>query len=102
MIILVTFLILVLIVFVTHQTKIENTTQFPNFQERFFWQDKNKAYSLLLHSVTIHGNSFSAFSTKRDSILKFTAQPKELKLIKHKYHKSLHRFQNCTNCHEVY
>ncbi|MBC8257209.1 MAG: hypothetical protein H8E85_07880 [Candidatus Marinimicrobia bacterium] len=102
MIILVTFLILVLIVFVTNQTKKENTAQFSNYKEWFFWQDKNKAYSLLLHSVTIHGSSFSAFSTKRDSILKFSAQPKELKLIKKKFDKSLYKFQKCTNCHERY
>ena len=82
MIILVTFLILVMVIFSTRKNFKSEIPSGPNYSEMFFWQDNNKAYSLLLHSVTFHDLSLSTFSTKRDSILNFPAQPKELKLIK--------------------
>jgi len=101
MIILVTFLILVMVVFLTHQSNRANFAHSPNYRERFFWQDKNKAYSLLLHSVTIHDSLFSAFSPKRDSIMTFPAQPENLKSIKNKFENSLYKIQECTNCHHA-
>jgi len=84
MIILVTFIILVLIIFITHKSNKDNIAENPNYREIFFWQDKNKAYSLLLHSITIYDNSFSAYSSKWDSLMTFPAHPSDLKLIKKK------------------
>ena len=101
MIILVTFLILVLIIFSTGIVNRDDISPLPNFKERFFWQDKNKAYSLLLHSITIYASSFSAYSNKWDSLMTFSAQPKDLKLIKNKFDNSSYKIQECTNCHHA-
>jgi len=101
MIILVTFIILVLIIFITHKSNKDNIAENPNYREIFFWQDENKAYSLLLHSVTIHDSLFSAFSPKRDSIMTFPAQSENLKLIKNKFENSSYKIQECTNCHHA-
>ena len=54
MIILVTFIIFVLIIFSTHKSNSETIVVNFNFREIFFLQDENKAYSLLLHSLTIY------------------------------------------------
>ena len=99
MIILVTFIILVLIIFSTHKSHSEKNGESSNFKEIFFWQDKNKAYSLLMHSVTIYDNSFSAYSTKWDSLMTFSAHPSDLKLIKKKLTNISYSPQKCLNCH---
>jgi hypothetical protein len=99
MIILVTFIILVLIIFITHKSNKDNIAENPNYREIFFWQDENKAYSLLLHSVTIYDNSFSAYSTKWDSLMTFSAHPSDLKLIKKKLTNIFYSPQKCLNCH---
>ena len=99
MIILVTFIIFVLIIFITHKSNKNNIAENPNYREIFFWQDENKAYSLLLHSVTIYDNSFSAYSTKWDSLMTFSAHPSALKLIKKKLTNISYSPQQCLNCH---
>jgi len=98
MIILVTFIILVLIIFITHKSNKDNIAENPNYREIFFWQDENKAYSLLLHSVTIDDRLFSAYSSKWDSLMTFSAPHKDLKLIKNN---SSYKIQECTNCHHA-
>ena len=99
MIILETFIILVLIIFITHKSTKDNIAENPNYREIFFWQKNNKAYSLLLHSVTFYGDSFSAYSSKWDSLIVFQSLPDKLKPIS-KTMKSLSSTQNCSNCHE--
>jgi len=90
-----------MVVFLTHKSNRANFAQSPNYRERFFWQDKNKAYSLLLHSVTIHDSLFSAFSPKINSIMTFPAQSENLKSIKNKFENSSYKMQECTNCHHA-
>ena len=99
MIILVTFIIFVLIIVIPRKSNKDNIAENPNYREIFFWQDENKAYSLLLHSVTINGRLFSAYSIKWDSLMIFPALPSELQSIRKKM-KSLPSTQNCSNCHE--
>ena len=101
MIILVTFIILVLIIFITHKSNKDNIAENPNYREIFFWQDENKAYSLLLHSVTIDDRLFSAYSSKWDTLMTFSAQHKDLKSIKNKFDNSSYKIQECTNCHHA-
>ena len=102
MIILVIFLIFVLVVFSTQlsnrKTEIQDT---PDYNQNFFWKDKNKAYSLLLHSVTLKENSFSAYSAKRDLIMTFPVEEEDIRTIKNKFGGSLYKFQKCTNCHKA-
>ena len=99
MIILVTFIILVLIIFITHKSNKDNIAKNPNYREIFLWQDKNKAYSLLLHSVTIYDSSFSAYSSKWDSLMNFSAHPSDLQSIKKKLTVFPFKKQECSNCH---
>ena len=100
MIILVTFIILVLIIFITHKSNKDNIPENPNYREIFFWQDENKAYSLVLHSVTIYDNSFSAYSSKWDSLMTFSALPPELQSIKKIMKDYFFKNQQCSSCHE--
>ena len=99
MIILVTFIILVLIIFISNKSNKDNIAENPNYREIFFWQDENKAYSLLLHSVTINDRLFSAYSSKWDSLMTFSAHPSDLKLIKKKLTNISYSPQKCLNCH---
>jgi len=101
MIILVTFIIFVLIIFSTHKSHNEKNGESSDFKEIFFWQDNNKAYSLLLHSITIYDSFFSAYSSKWDSLMTFSAQHKDLKSIKNKFDNSSYKIQECTNCHHA-
>ena len=101
MIILVTFIILILIIFITHKTNKDNIAENPNYREIFFWQDENKAYSLLLHSVTIDDRLFSAYSSKWDSLMTFPVKEEDIRTIKNKFGGSLNKFQKCTNCHQA-
>ena len=99
MIILVTFIIFVLIIFITHKSNKDNIAEKPNFREIFFWQDENKAYSLLLHSVTINDRLFSAYSIKWDSLMIFPALPSKQQSIKHKLQDYSFNKQQCSSCH---
>ena len=99
MIILVTFIIFVLIFFITHRPNKDNIAENPNYREIFFWQDENKAYTLLLHSVTINKRSFSAYSIKWDSLMIFPALPSELQSIKNKLKDFSFSKQQCSSCH---
>ena len=85
MITLVILIIFVLVVFSTQLSNSKTEILDPSgYNQKFFWQNKNKAYYLLLHSVTLKENSFSAYSAKRDSIMTFPTQPDDLKSIKNK------------------
>ena len=99
MIILVTLLILILLIVSTRIINSDDISPQPDFKEIFFWQDKNKAYSLLLHSITINGNSFSAYSSKWDSLIIFPALPSELRSIKSKLKDYSFNKQQCSDCH---
>ena len=99
MIILVTFIIIVLIIFITHKSSKDNIAENPNYREIFFWQDENKAYSLLLHSVTTNDRFFSAYSIKWDSLMTFPAFPSELRSIKNKLIYYSFNNQQCSSCH---
>ena len=99
MIILVTFIIFVLFFFITHRANKDNIAENPNYREIFFWQDENKAYSLLLHSVTINDRSFSAYAIKWDLLLIFPALPSELDSIKNKLKDYPLNKQKCSSCH---
>ena len=100
MIILVTFIIFVLIIFITHKSSKDNIAENPNYREKYFWQDENKAYSLLLHSVTINDRLFSAYSHKFDSFITFPFSDQDYKILQNKLDKLPHNTRNCNSCHE--
>ena len=99
MILLLTFVISVLIVFTIHKSSKYNYSKNPNYREIFFWQDENKAYSLLLHSVIINDSLFSAYSIKWDSLMMFSASPYELQSIKKKIQDHSFNKHECSSCH---
>ena len=99
LIIIIISLLLVISARLSKRTKYQSDSSI--FKENFIWQDKNKAYSLLLHSVTLKENSFSAYSAKRDLIMTFPIEEEDIRTIKNKFGGSLYKFQNCTNCHKA-
>ena len=99
MIILVTFIISVLIFFITYSSNKDNIAENPDYRKIFLWQDENKAYTLLLHSVTINNRLFSAYSIKWDSLMIFPALPSELQSIKNKLKDYSFSKQQCSSCH---
>ena len=88
-----------MVVFLTHKSNRAYFAQSPNYREIFFWQDKNKGYSLLLHSVTIYDSSFSAYSSRWDSLMNYSAHPSDLQSIKKKLTNISYSPQKCLNCH---
>jgi len=99
MIILVTFIIFILVIFITQKSSKDNIAENPNYKEIFFWLDENKAYSLLLHSITINDKLFSAYSIKWDSLMTFSALPSELQSIENKLQDYYLNKQQCSSCH---
>ena len=99
MIILVTFIIFVLVIFITHKSSKDNIDENPNYREIYFWHNENKAYSLLLHSITIKDELFSAYSIKWDSLMTFSALPSELQSIENKLQDYYFNKQQCSSCH---
>ena len=93
------FLLLVVSANLSKRTKYQSDSSI--FKENIIWQKKDKAYSLLLHSVTFHDSSFSAFSSKWDSLMTFAVKEEDIITIKNKFGGSLYKFQNCTNCHKA-
>ena len=91
---------MVLIIFITHKSNQDNSAENPGYRKIYFWQDENKAYSLLLHSVTINDRSFSAYSIKWDSLMIFPALPSELQSIKKIMKDYSFKNQQCSSCHE--
>ena len=99
LIIIMIFLLLVVSAHFSKRTKYQSDSSI--FKENFIWQKKDKAYSLLLHSVTFHDSSFSAFSSKWDSLMTFPVKEKDIRTIKNKFGGSLYKLQRCTNCHKA-
>ena len=99
LIIIIISLLLVISARLSKRTKYQSDSSI--FKENFIWQKKDKAYSLLLHSVTFHDGSFSAFSSKWDSLMTFAVEEEDIITIKNKFGGSLYKFQNCTNCHKA-
>ena len=99
LIIIIISLLLVVSAHFSKRTKYQSDSSI--FNKNFIWQKKDKAYSLLLHSVTFHDGSFSAFSSKWDSFMTFPVEEEDIRTIKNKVGGSLYKFQKCTNCHKA-
>ena len=71
----------------------------PFFKENFIWQDKNKAYTLLLHSVAINDSFISAYSVKLDTIMTFAILEPDLNFIYNKLGNIPYTSLQCIKCH---
>ena len=102
MLFLVMFLIIILVIFSTHKTN--NIVYNPRdsfFKENIIWQHKNKAYTLLLHSIAINDSSISAYSVKLDKIMTFAILEPDLNFIYNKLGNVPYTPAQCIKCHDV-
>ena len=94
------FLIIILVIFSTRKT--ENIVYNPSdsfFKENIIWQHNNKAYTLLLHSMTINDSSISAYSVKFDTIMTFTILEPDLNIMYNKIGNVPYTSEQCVKCH---
>ena len=102
MIFLVIIFIILLIIFSTYlSNNVVSNTNVPFFKEYFIWQEKNKAYTLLRHSVTVNDSSISAYSVKFDTIMTFSILPSEVNIIPSKLGHLPYTPEQCIKCHNV-
>ena len=96
------FLIIILVLFSTRKTN--NIVHNPSgsfFNENILWQHKNKAYTLLLHSITISDSSISAYSVKLDTIMTFAILEPDLNSIYNKLGNVPYTQEQCIKCHSA-
>ena len=102
MIFLVMFLIIILVIF---STRISNNRVYndnvPFFEENFIWKNKNKAYTLLLHSITFTDSSISAYSIKLDTLMTFYALQSDFNYIYNQLDYVPYTSQQCIKCHSA-
>ena len=77
-----------------------NNTHNSIFQETIIWPNENKAYTLLLHTVSFEGDSFSAYSKKMNTFMTFPALPSDSTFINNKLGSFSYTPQKCINCHQ--
>ena len=94
------FLIIILVIFSTRKT---NTIVYnPSdsfFKENIIWQHKNKAYTLLLHSMAINDSFISAYSIVSDTIMTFAILEPNLNIIYNKLGNVPYTPEQCVKCH---
>ena len=101
MMLLVTFLFIVLIAFSTQLSR--NATiniNDPVFKKTTILKNQNKAFSVLLHSITVRNNVISAYSHKFDSIITFPFSKQDQKVLQNKLNKLPPKTQDCNSCHK--
>ena len=73
----------------------------PFFKDNFIWQHNNKAYTLLLHSVTLNDSSISAYSIKSDTFMTFSVLSSDINSIYNKLGHLAYSPEQCNKCHNV-
>ena len=102
MLFLVMLFIIILVIFSTRKTN--NIVLNPSdsfFKENIIWQHKNKAYTLLLHSVAINDSTISAYSVKLDTIMTFAIFETDLNIIYNKLGNVPYTPEQCVKCHSA-
>ena len=101
MMLLVTLLIFVLIVFskqLSRNTAINKND--PIFKKATILINQDKAFSVLLHSITVHKQIISGYSYKFDSLITFPSLEQDYKVLQNKLDKLPPNTQDCNACHE--
>ena len=72
------------------------------FKENIILTDRNRAFSLLLHSVTVKANAISGYSHQFDSLMSFNLGNKDFNVLqaKLKLRKLPRYLERCNTCHE--
>ena len=101
MMLLVTFLIFVLIVISTQLSrKTAININDPIFKRTTILKNQDKAFSVLLHSITVRKQVISAYSHKFDSLITFPFSEQDYKVLQNQLDKLPHKIQDCNACHE--
>ena len=101
MMLLVTFLFIVLIAFSTQLSRnAAININDPIFKKTTILKNQDKAFSVLLHSITVRKKVISAYSHKFDSLITFPFSEKDHKLLQNKLDELPHNTRNCNACHE--
>ena len=72
----------------------------PMFKENIILTDRNRAFSLLLHSVTVQANTILGYSPKFDSLMTFNLDYKDFNVLQAKIRKLPRYVKRCNTCHE--
>ena len=101
MMLLVTFLFIVLIAFSTQLSKnAAININDPIFKKTTILKNQNKAFSVLLHSITVRKKVISAYSHKFDSLITFPFSEQDHEVLQNKLDKLPPNTQDCNACHE--
>jgi len=72
----------------------------PIFKKTTILKNKNKAFSVLLHSITLHKEVISGYSDKFDSLITFPFSEQDYKVLQNQLDKLPHNTQICNACHK--
>ena len=71
----------------------------PFFTDQFIWKDKNKAYTLLLHSININDSTISGYSIKSHTLMTFPILSSDLNSIYKQLEYLPYSSDQCIKCH---
>ena len=101
MMLLVTFLFIVLIAFSTQLSKnAAININDPIFKKTTILKNQDKAFSVLLHSITVRKKVISAYSHKFDSLITFPFSEQDHEVLQNKLDKLPPHTHDCNACHE--
>ena len=101
MMLLVTFLFIVLIAFSAQLSKnAAININDPIFKKTTILKNQDKAFSVLLHSITVRKKVISAYSHKFDSLITFPFSEQDHEVLQNKLDKLPPNTQDCNACHE--
>ena len=101
MMFLVTFLIIVLIMYSSQLSRISSLNRNdPIFKKTIILKDQDKAYSVLLHSITFNDCTISGYSDQFDSLIIFLLQYQNIKTLNSKLNDLPYKQHHCINCHK--
>ena len=68
-------------------------------KETIIWQNKNKAYSLLLHTINIRDDSVNAYLNKMNTFITFPVLNSDFTFLNNVYENTPYSLSQCSNCH---
>ena len=100
MMFLVTLLIVILLIYSNQLSRnsLINTND-PIFIETISLKNQDKAYSILLHSITMHEQYISGYSDKFDEIITFLPSEQDTNTLQKKLNTLSPSIQECNACH---
>ena len=101
MMLLVTFLIFVLIVSSIQLSRNAAINKNDSiFKKTTILKNQDKAFSVILHSITVRKQVISAYSHKFDSLITFPFSEQDYNVLQNQLDKLPQNTQDCNACHE--